>query len=97
MVTEDAQAGAFDKTIEDPEIEDAVATLIDAKRYMKDHKVGKARKAVKSLVEQYELEDGQRIRVGGFVITTKSSAGGGFEVPTWEKTTIGTMGPIDDE
>jgi hypothetical protein len=93
-VTETAQGNIFDRTIESPEIEEAIETLMRAREYAKGHGVGKAKKLVASLVEQYALEDGERLRVGQYVVTGRKRAGGGFEVPTWEKTGIGAIDSI---
>lgn len=96
-VNEQAQTTIFDKTIESPEVEEAIETLMAAKAYAKEHEVGKAQKLVKALAEQYDLQDGERLRCGAYVITGKRRGGGGFEVPVWEKTGVGRIDSLNEE
>lgn len=46
--------------------------------------------------EHYQLAEGQRLRVGEFIVTGKKRAGGGFEIPAWEKITVGSIKRADD-
>lgn len=93
----DAQTGLFDRTIEWPELEDAIETLVTAREDGTLKAISKARALVKAVVEDHALQDGERLRCGAFVITGRERAGGGFEVPTWSKVTVGAIVSLDDE
>lgn len=93
---EDEQRGMFDEVIENEELEAAIDTIaafnmqlaIFREKYQtKD--VAQARKLLKETVEAYarehELIGGERLRVGKYIVNTAQRAGGGFEVPVWQK------------
>jgi len=93
---EETQSRLWDKEIESPELEAAIQIIMDNELDQETRKkLSKARKTIKSVTEQYELEDGQRLRCGRFVITGKGRSGGGFEVPQWAKTTVGKITELD--
>ncbi len=88
----EAQESMWDKEIESPELEAAIEMIMENQPDADTRKeLAKARKTVKAVTEQYDLEDGQRLRVGRFVIEGKARGGGGFEVPTWRKVTVGKI------
>ena len=89
----DPQAGAFDRTIESPELEAAVDLIVSWREEHGDElkEVAHARATIKAVTEQYALQDGERLRVGRFVITGKLRSGGGFEVPSWSKVVPGEI------
>ena len=93
---DEAQLNMWDREIESPELEAAIELIMDNELDQATRKeLGKARKTIKQVTEQYELEDGQRLRCGRFVITGKGRSGGGFEVPQWSKTTVGKITELD--
>ena len=93
---DEAQLKMWDKEIESPELEAAIELIMENELDQATRKeLSKARKTIKSVTEQYELEDGQRLRCGRFVITGKGRSGGGFEVPQWAKTTVGKITELD--
>jgi hypothetical protein len=96
MPKEDTQSKLWDRTIESPELESAIELIMDNKLDPETQTaVNAARKTIKQLTEQYELTDGQRLRVGRYVIHGKQRAGGGFNVPTWSKTTVGNITELE--
>lgn len=93
---DEAQGRLWDKEIESPELEAAIELIMENQLDQATRReLGKARKTIKSVTEQYELEDGQRLRCGRYVITGKGRSGGGFEVPQWTKTTVGKITELD--
>ena len=89
---EESQSRLWDREIESPELEAAIQIIMDSEIDQETRKeLGRARKTIKQVTEQYELEDGQRLRCGRFVITGKGRSGGGFSVPQWSKTTVGKI------
>lgn len=87
----DLQMGLSDRSIEAPEVEEALERLMTAKENGTLKALTKARKTIKAVAETYKLEDGERVRCGEFVIIGRSRSGGGIEVPTWEKVVVGGM------
>lgn len=89
----DPQSGLFDKVVQSPEIEG----LIDSMQENREaHKAfTKANKGLNDFIDEsaIDLKPGARIRIGRYVVTTRSRAGGGFQVPAWEKSTA--IGSID--
>lgn len=90
---EDSQAGLFDREIESDELEGAIEDYLNTQEDAKAN--AKAKKTIKSVTEQYDLREGERLRVGRFVIVGKRRSGGGFEVPAWSKVTAGKINPVD--
>jgi hypothetical protein len=84
---EDNQGGLWDRTIESPEIEQAIEDMLAAQDAYRAYL--KARKVVRTVVEEYALADGERLRCGAYVLSGKERGGGGFEVPVWKKVTLG--------
>lgn len=90
---DDPQGQLFDRVIDDEALEAAVARFLDTKTLAKQH--AKARKTLYDrLNELPALEDGERIRIGRFVVEGKARAGGGFTVPKWESTGIGAIAEL---
>ncbi len=87
----DSQGGLFDRTIENPDLAASLAYLDDHRMYIKG--IAEAQKVIKEAQEALELEDGERVRCGDYIITGKSRRGGGFAVPTWSKITMGSYEP----
>lgn len=93
------QAGLFDKEITDPETRAAIDELIDT---MEEHGEShsayvKAQAAYRAALVPFEalLEGGERLRVSDRrVVTFKARAGGGFEVPAWEKAVPGKISQL---
>lgn len=69
-VKQEAQIAMFDRTIENPELEEAIERMRDAEDGAKQYAA--ARKPVKEMIENMALTDGERVRVGRFVITVKA-------------------------
>lgn len=86
----------FDRTIEDPELEMFLEDLHSEEVQDAAKRFKKAHKAVYDKLNQMTLEDGEKVRIGEFLVTGKRRAGGGFEVPTWEKTGIGSITRLDE-
>ena len=90
----DSQTQLFDRTIESAELEAALELIMEWKDRWELKELAAARKTIKEVTEQHKLADGERLRIGQFVITGKARAGGGFEVPEWHKVTVGTIADI---
>jgi len=89
---QEPQKGLFDRVIEDEKLERAIARFIETKEPAKVH--AEAKKLLNAALNEAELtdiEDGEKIRVGAFLIEGRKRAGGGFEVPAWEKNGIGRI------
>lgn len=81
-VSENGQAGMFDKTVEDPELAVACRQLLDNEA---EHRAWlAAKKTIKSKIAEYGLPEAGRLRCDGFVLYGQGHSGGGFEVPEWE-------------
>jgi hypothetical protein len=92
-----SQAGLFDRTLDDEklatEIEGYLETIVSAKQAMKI--VAKARKRLREKTPDLNLKDGDRLRIGRFVIEGRDRAGGGIEIPAWRKTIIGRIQTLE--
>lgn len=86
------QPGLFDRTLEMPELEEHLERWLETKEAAKQH--ADANRKIKTIAETLAIQDGERVRVGGYVITGKARNGGGFEVPTWEKVTVGAVADV---
>lgn len=89
---DDPQLNMFDRTIEDEALESACARYLETQPAARSH--GKARKTLYELLNGLNLKDGERVRIGRFVVPGKKRKGGGFSVEPWEKTGIGTIAEI---
>lgn len=87
------QTNMFDRTIDDEALADACDTYLQMKQKAKAY--AKAKKKLYELLNGLELKDGERVRIGRFVVTGKTRSGGGIEVPTWTKTGIGSVSALD--
>jgi hypothetical protein len=89
---EDSQSGMFDRTIENPELEDLIEKRIE------NHESAKAftaaQRGIKKIIDTLELKDGERVRCGAYVWTSKARQGGGFEMPEWESVGISDLQTI---
>ena|SRR3990167_10377551 len=92
-VTALPQVGFNDRVVDDPEFISVIEEYLATKPSKAQNKrFNKAKKALAARIEAMdELGDGQAIRCGQYSIKVKARAGGGFEVPTWEKMTIGRI------
>lgn len=86
---EDAQGGLWDREIESPEIEEAITRMFSNREAAKEY--GKAREAIRRIIEEFNLGETERVRCGPYVIHGRARAGGGFSVPTWAKVGIGEI------
>lgn len=91
-VKDEAQAQLFDRTIENPELEEAIEKMLELGEAAKEYAA--ARKPVKAITETLNLKDGERVRIGRYVITGRERSGGGFDVKSWTKTTIGSIAEL---
>lgn len=87
------QKSMFDRVIDDATLEEACDTYLQMKQKAKGF--GKSKKKLYELVNGLELKNGERVRIGRFVITGRERRGGGIEVPTWTKTGIGSVTALD--
>lgn len=91
--SEEPQKNMFDRTIDDIALEEACDTFLQMRQKAKSY--GKAKKKLYELLNGLELKDGERVRIGRFVVTGKERRGGGIEVPQWTKTGIGSVSALD--
>lgn len=84
---EDPQTKLWDREADDPELVELVEAIWETKQTMRGH--SKRQAQLKKRLEALGLADGERLRVGPFVLTGVARAGGGFEVPEWE-----TVSPV---
>lgn len=87
--TNEPQAGFWDREIEAPEVEEAIERMLANEEAHKQY--AKDRRAVSELVEVQDLKEGERLRVGQHIIVGRRRSGGGFDVPTWSKASIGRI------
>lgn len=94
----DPQGGFQDRDVEDSEFEQLLEEALehDEEYDQKRKRIFKLRKQIADKAEHYQLAEGQRLRVGEFIVTGKKRAGGGFEIPAWEKVTVGSIKRADD-
>jgi hypothetical protein len=92
--TDDPQSGLFDRVIENEALEASCARYLFTKPGAKDH--GKAKRKLYEMLNAVEVKPGERVRIGRFVIAGKARKGGGFEVPVWERTGIGSVTELTD-
>jgi hypothetical protein len=92
----DPQGGLFDRTIEDPELEAALEDLESEEIQAGFDAYRKAHKQVYDRLNTISLEHDEKVRVGRFIVTAKERRGGGFEIPAWTKTGIGSITRIED-
>lgn len=89
-VKDQPQTGFDDKFIEDPDLEEQIEKYLDTKEAARDN--AKAKAAINArLALLPDLQDGQLVRVGRYTLPMKARAGGGFEIPTWEKVVVGKI------
>ncbi len=92
-MTQDNQAGLWDRTVESPELEQAIMDIIDTRKANIKH--GRAQRKRKILLLEYKLEHGERLRVGNYVITGKIKARGSFEVEETSSVGVGSITELD--
>lgn len=94
-VKDDPQPNMFDRTIEDEEFADALASQFslqeDEAFAAKRRDLAAAKALVASKLVTHQVKAGEHIRVGRFVIAGVERAGGGFEVPAWSKVVLGDI------
>lgn len=97
-VNEEAQTRLFDRTVENPELEAAIADFMEQRAELKEplKELRATKKTLDGLVESVALQDDERLRCGRFVIYGKARAGGGFEVPEWRKVFAGKIEDIGE-
>lgn len=82
-----------DRHVEDPDLEEKIRELIEIrgtfKRYNKLQR--EIKEGIRTHIDPDEEADGTRIIIGPFVAEVKERAGGGFEIPTWEKNVVGNF------
>jgi hypothetical protein len=72
---QDAQTGLWDREVEGvPELNDAIEAMLENEEAAKGY--SKAKGQVKKFVETLELKDGERVRIGQYVITGRGRSGG---------------------
>ena len=92
-MTEDNQAGLWDRTVESPELEQAIMDIIDTRKA--SIKNGRAKKKRQILLKEFKLGDGERLRVGNYVIMGKSKSGGGFDIDKWSGVGVGSITELE--
>lgn len=90
---EDAQSAMWDREVEIEGLEEALDKAEKAKGPARTYTA--ARRDLKALLKGIELQDGERVRCGRFVITGKARAGGGFDIPAWETVVVGEVRALD--
>lgn len=90
---EEPQKSMFDRVIDDENLEAACDNYMQMKAKAKAF--GKSKKKLYELVNGLELKDGERVRIGRFVVTGRARSGGGITVPIWSKTGIGSVSALD--
>lgn len=95
---EDQQSGLFDRVYDVGETELAqleanIRTDESTKKAAKENR--KARAAIKTFCKGLDLKDGERVRIGRFVVTGRARNGGGFEIPAWESVTVKSIQALD--
>jgi hypothetical protein len=88
-IKKDEQAGIFDRTVELPELAEALETIAEYEESGKKYLA--ASNKAKAIFKGLEASDGERIRCGDFILTARARNGGGFQVPAWEGVSIGTI------
>jgi hypothetical protein len=93
QVKDEPQTTFNDRVVDDPEFVKLIEEYLETKPPKdRNKRFNKAKKALAARIEAMdELGDGQIIRCGNYTIKLKARAGGGFEVPTWEKMTVGRI------
>lgn len=90
---ESAQSAMWDREVDVPGLEEALDRAEKAKAPAKEYT--KARRDLKALLGEVALQDGERVRVGRFVLTGKARNGGGFEIPAWTSIVVGGVQALD--
>ena len=97
----DPQSQLWDRTIEDPFLEGAIEDYLTSAELMrgtrpvaKKHQGNK--KALGEMLDRQKLKDGERLRVGAYVVTGQARSGGGFEIPEWASVKAGSIQRLDD-
>jgi hypothetical protein len=92
----DPQSNMFDRTIEDPELEAALDELYSEETKAAYKAYRDAHKKVYTRLNDIKIGINERVRVGMYIVPGKELRGGGFEIPAWTKTGIGTITRIED-
>lgn len=83
-VKADPQGNMFDREVFDAELE-AVCRILEDEANKKSQKaLNLARKSFKEKVKALEMNPGERVRCGDFVLTGRGMSGGGFTTEKWE-------------
>lgn len=90
------QTNMFDRTIEDLDLEAALEDLYSEDTQAAYKAYREAHRKVYSRLNDMEIKPDEKLRVGRFVVTGKERAGGGFEIPAWTKTGIGSIERLED-
>lgn len=85
--TQKPQRSFEERFIEDPDFIDAIEHLQETQEGAKLNR--QARAKVSELAEKHGIKDGEALRVGPYVVKGVLRSGGGFEVASWSKVTIG--------
>jgi len=83
-VRDDPQRGMFDRELDDSGLEAFIDTIMQTQAEAKQY--AGAKRGVKKRLEKLGvgLGDGERVRVGRFVMTGRAYQGGDIEIPPWD-------------
>jgi len=82
-VKTDEQGTFTDRHVELPELEELIEEMESLKADAKAH--NKARRQVLEIIKGLQLQPDERIIVGQYAVTGVARAGGGFNIPKWER------------
>ena len=88
-IKQDDQGQFEDKTIEHPELEQAIAEMFELEAEAKAY--GKKRREAHDIIKGLELPAGTRLLVGPYAVEITERRGGGFEVEPWERNVVGKI------
>ncbi len=79
----DAQSAFFDREVEDPVLEEAAETVLKTELTVSVRKYNKAKRTMKARVKANNLQDGERLRCGAYIIDGKERAGSAPQFDDW--------------
>jgi hypothetical protein len=99
MAKRTKQSGLFDREIEDKDVEQALIEAIETLDDEEFREAAKARAAAKALIDEtfagMKLKDGERVRVGEYIVPVVTRTGGDFEIKPWKRVGVGPIKRID--